>query len=116
MENSPSYLGLRLSTLAVMVFLLSTVHLQLTGANTTCDPVQLSWCLHDIVSYLPPSAKCCQKLKTQESCLCEEMSDPTFGGYLCLPGAKMVADKCGVIFNCNSVMCVTGYKSMYPTV
>lgn len=101
MENSSSCVRLGLSTVTMMMLLLSTGHLQLTEALTTCNPVQLSWCLKDIVSYLPPTTECCQKLKTQEPCLCQEMGDPTFGGYLGLPGTKMVAEKCGVIFNCN---------------
>ncbi|CAI9282651.1 unnamed protein product [Lactuca saligna] len=92
MENS-----LRRFMVVVIVLLISTGHVQL--AQTTCDPVQLSWCLQAIVSYQPPSADCCLKLKSQESCLCQETTDPTFGGYLCLPGAKMVATACGVAFN-----------------
>ncbi|KAM0032435.1 putative non-specific lipid-transfer protein type 2 [Helianthus debilis subsp. tardiflorus] len=76
------YIRLQLFT---VVLLLSAGHQQVTGTQITCDPVQLSWCLQSIVSYLPPTAECCQKLKAQEPCLCQETSDPTFGGYLLLP-------------------------------
>ncbi|KAI3726449.1 hypothetical protein L1987_66246 [Smallanthus sonchifolius] len=98
MENPSSYFGLRLFTVAAMVLLLSAGHLQLTGAQTRCDPVQISWCLQSIVSNLPPTAECCQKLKAQEPCLCRETGDPTFGGYLGLPGAKTVCNACNVAF------------------
>ncbi|KAJ0753894.1 putative bifunctional inhibitor/plant lipid transfer protein/seed storage helical [Helianthus annuus] len=100
MENHPtSYMGLRLFTVATaMVLLLSAGHLQLSGAQVTCDPVQLSWCLQSIVSNMPPTAECCQKLKAQEPCLCREASDPTFGGYMRLPGAGAVCAACNVTF------------------
>ncbi|KAI3669662.1 hypothetical protein L6452_40987 [Arctium lappa] len=102
MEKSPSYVGPRCFTVAVMVvMLLSTGNLQLTKAQTRCNPVEISWCLQAIVSNLQPSATCCRKLKGQEPCLCRETADPTFGGYLGLPGAKKVAAACGVSFpNC----------------
>ncbi|KAI3500146.1 hypothetical protein L1887_35963 [Cichorium endivia] len=98
MENSRSYVGVRWFTVAVMVLLLSTEYLQLIEAQPRCDPVELSWCLQAIVSNMPPSAACCRRLKRQEPCLCQEMTDPTFGGYLKLPGAKRVARACGVTF------------------
>ncbi|GKD51747.1 putative bifunctional inhibitor/plant lipid transfer protein/seed storage helical, partial [Tanacetum coccineum] len=72
-----------------MVLLLSTGHLQRIEAQQpatiTCDPVELSWCLQAIVSPIPPTPECCQKLKGQEPCLCRELGDPTFGGFLKLP-------------------------------
>ncbi|KAI3768127.1 hypothetical protein L2E82_18559 [Cichorium intybus] len=98
MENSRSYVGVRWFTVAVMVLLLSTEYLQLIEAQPRCDPVELSWCLQAMVSNMPPSAACCRRLKRQEPCLCQEMNDPTFGGYLKLPGAKRVATACGVTF------------------
>ncbi|KAJ9562347.1 hypothetical protein OSB04_007507 [Centaurea solstitialis] len=100
MEKS---LGPRCFTVAVMVvvLLLSTANLQPVHAQRRCNPVELSWCLQAIVSNIPPSNTCCRKLKGQEDCLCREKADPTFGGYLALPGAKRVADACGVNFpNC----------------
>ncbi|KVI00160.1 Bifunctional inhibitor/plant lipid transfer protein/seed storage helical domain-containing protein [Cynara cardunculus var. scolymus] len=102
MEISPSYVGPRCFTVVVMVvMLLFTGNLQLTEAQTRCDPVELSWCLQAIVSNIPPSRTCCRKLKGQEACLCREKTDPTFGAYLGLPGAKRVAAACGVTFpNC----------------
>lgn len=94
--------GLRLFTVAAMALLLSAGHLRLTEAQITCDPVQISWCLQSIVSRMPPTAECCQKLKAQEPCLCRERGDPTFGGYLRLPGAMMVCNACNVTFSdCN---------------
>ncbi|KAL8250889.1 hypothetical protein R6Q59_034582 [Mikania micrantha] len=92
----------RLFAVAAMVVLLSTGPLQLSAAQVRCDPVQISWCLQAIVSNMAPTEVCCQKLKGQESCLCHEMADPTFGGYLGLPGAKTVCDSCNVTFpKCN---------------
>ncbi|XP_071712842.1 non-specific lipid-transfer protein 2-like [Rutidosis leptorrhynchoides] len=100
MSNSCPYNTQRFFMVASMVLLLFVGHLQLTE-SVTCDPVQISWCLQSIVSYLPPTPDCCRRLKGQEACLCKEMSDPTFGGYLRLPGAKMVCDKCHVTYpNC----------------
>ncbi|KAJ0753893.1 putative bifunctional inhibitor/plant lipid transfer protein/seed storage helical [Helianthus annuus] len=97
MENS-----LRCFIVGLMVLLLSAGHLQLIEAQSRCEPVQLSWCLQSIVSNMPPSQECCQKLKGQEGCLCRERGDPTFGGYLRLPGAQRVAAACGVRFpGCN---------------
>lgn len=98
MANSISYIGQPFFTMAVMILILSIGHLQQTESVTTCDPVQLSWCLQSIVSYLPPTTECCQKLKGQQACLCQEMGDPTFGGYLRLPGAKMVCAACKVTY------------------
>ncbi|KAL8231133.1 hypothetical protein R6Q57_000911 [Mikania cordata] len=93
---------LRWFTVALMVLLLSTGHLQLTKAQSRCDPVQISWCLQSFVSNMPPSRECCQKYKAQEACLCRESGDPTFGGYFRLPGARRVAATCGVTFpSCN---------------
>ncbi|KAJ0526491.1 putative bifunctional inhibitor/plant lipid transfer protein/seed storage helical [Helianthus annuus] len=97
-EKTSPYIGLRLFTVAVIVMLLSAGHQQVTGSQITCDPVQLSWCLQSIVSYLPPTEECCQKLKAQEPCLCQETSDPTFGGYLLLPGAQPVCAACNVTY------------------
>ncbi|MFS7973420.1 putative bifunctional inhibitor/plant lipid transfer protein/seed storage helical [Helianthus anomalus] len=101
MKNTSPYIGLLLFTVAAMVLRLSAGYLQLPGSETTCDPVQLSWCLQSIVSYLPPTENCCRKLKGQEPCLCQELFDPTFGGYLVLPGAKMVCSACNVTFSCG---------------
>ncbi|KAJ0534934.1 putative non-specific lipid-transfer protein type 2 [Helianthus annuus] len=51
---------------------------------------------------MPPSRECCRKLKGQEGCLCRERGDPTFGGYLGLPGAQRVTAACGVRYpRCN---------------
>ncbi|KAI7749010.1 hypothetical protein M8C21_009916 [Ambrosia artemisiifolia] len=84
---------------ALMVLLLSVGHIE---AQSRCDPVEISWCLQSIVSNIPPSRECCQKFKGQESCLCREKGDPTFGGYLGLPGAQRVAAACGVRYpRCN---------------
>ncbi|KAI3777262.1 hypothetical protein L1987_47060 [Smallanthus sonchifolius] len=85
-----------------MVLLLSAGHMQQTEAQSRCDSVEISWCLQSFVTNIPPSQECCRKLKGQEACLCRETSDPTFGGYLKLPGAKRVAAACGVRFpRCN---------------
>ncbi|KAI3669645.1 hypothetical protein L6452_40960 [Arctium lappa] len=103
MEKSSSYVGPRCFTAALMVMmLLFTGHLQLIEAQTRCNPVQISWCLQAIVANMRPSRTCCRRLKSQENCLCRETNDPTFGGYLRLPGARRVANECGVNFpNCN---------------
>ncbi|CAH1421394.1 unnamed protein product [Lactuca virosa] len=103
MKNSPSFVGLQWFTVAVMALLLSTGYLKHTEAQRVrCDPVEISWCLQAMVSNMPPSSTCCQRLKGQEPCLCRETSDPTFGGYLRLPGARRVAAACGVNFpNCR---------------
>ncbi|KAI7749009.1 hypothetical protein M8C21_009915 [Ambrosia artemisiifolia] len=99
MDKTSPYIGLvRLFTVSAIVLLLSAGNTQVTGSQVACDPVQLSWCLQSIVSYLPPTAECCQKLKGQEPCLCQETSDPTFGGYLLLPGAKPVCAACNVTY------------------
>ncbi|KAD2805699.1 hypothetical protein R6Q59_029268 [Mikania micrantha] len=93
MENS-----LRCFTVAFMVLLLSAGHLQLIEAQSRCDSVEISWCLQSIVTNVPPSRECCRKFKGQEACICRETKNPTFGGYLRLPGAKRVAAACGVKF------------------
>ncbi|KAK1433237.1 hypothetical protein QVD17_10146 [Tagetes erecta] len=95
--------SVRCFTVALIVLLLSFGHQQrLIAAQSRCDPVQISWCLQSFVSNIPPSRECCQKYKGQEGCLCRETGDPTFGGYLGLPGAKRVAAACGVTFpKCN---------------
>lgn len=80
----------------LMAVLLSVGQLQITIAQRGCNPVQISWCLQAIVSKMDPSPDCCRRLKSQEGCLCREENDPTFGGYLRLEGAQMVANKCGV--------------------
>ncbi|PWA58345.1 hypothetical protein CTI12_AA400750 [Artemisia annua] len=87
----------------MMLLLLGTRHLQRVEALqlptiSWCDPVELSWCLQAVVSTIPPTAKCCKKLKGQESCLCSELGDPTFGGYIKLPGFKNVCTTCNVTF------------------
>lgn len=87
----------------MMMLLLGTGHLQRAveaqlPTMITCDPVELSWCLQAIVSIIPPTPKCCKKLKGQESCLCTELGDPTFGGFLELPGFKNVCTTCNVTF------------------
>ncbi|KAK1422117.1 hypothetical protein QVD17_25010 [Tagetes erecta] len=85
-----------------MVLVLSAGHLQQTEAQRRCNAVEVSWCLESIVTNIPPSRECCRRLKGQEACLCRETHDPTFGGYLRLPGAKRVAAACGVNFpECN---------------
>ncbi|KVI00162.1 Bifunctional inhibitor/plant lipid transfer protein/seed storage helical domain-containing protein [Cynara cardunculus var. scolymus] len=95
MEKSPSYVGPRCFTVAVMVvMLLFTGHLQIIEAQQTrCNAVEVSWCLQAIVANMRPSRNCCQRLKGQENCLCRETHDPTFGGYLRLPGARRVANE-----------------------
>ncbi|CAH1421393.1 unnamed protein product [Lactuca virosa] len=90
--------SLRCFMVALMALLLSTGYLQLTEAQAPCDPVKISWCLQAIVTNMTPSADCCEKLKDQESCLCRETADPTFGGYLGLAGARRVAAACNVTF------------------
>ncbi|GJW24734.1 RNA-directed DNA polymerase, eukaryota, reverse transcriptase zinc-binding domain protein [Tanacetum coccineum] len=76
--------------------------LQVTEAQSRCDPVQISWCLQSFVSNMPPSQDCCRRFKSQESCICRERHDSTFGAYLRLPGARRVASRCGVNYpTCN---------------
>ncbi|KVI00163.1 Bifunctional inhibitor/plant lipid transfer protein/seed storage helical domain-containing protein [Cynara cardunculus var. scolymus] len=73
--------------------------MRILGAQQTrCNAVEVSWCLQAIVANMRPSRNCCQRLKGQENCLCRETHDPTFGGYLRLPGARRVANECGVNF------------------
>ncbi|MFS7983422.1 putative bifunctional inhibitor/plant lipid transfer protein/seed storage helical [Helianthus anomalus] len=87
---------------AFMVLLLSAGHLQPTKGQSRYDSVQLSWCLQSIVSNTPPSQDCCRRLRGPQACLCREIRDPTFGGYLRHPGARRVATACGVSFpRCN---------------
>ena len=92
----------RCFVVALMGLLLSAGQLQLTEAQSRCDPVQISWCLQSFVSNMPPSQDCCRRFKSQESCICRERHDSTFGAYLRHPGARRVAAQCGVTYpTCN---------------
>ncbi|MFS7956329.1 putative non-specific lipid-transfer protein type 2 [Helianthus anomalus] len=46
-----------------MVLLLSVGQLQLIEAQSRCELVEISLCLQSIISNMPPSQGCCQKLK-----------------------------------------------------
>ncbi|PWA99707.1 hypothetical protein CTI12_AA002350 [Artemisia annua] len=98
----PMEFSARCLIVALMALLLSAGHLQLTEAQSRCDPVQISWCLQSFVSNMPPSRDCCRRFKSQESCICRERHDSTFGAYLRHPGARRVAAQCGVTYpTCN---------------
>lgn len=63
-----------------------------------CSPGKLISCLPSIIGNTPPpsGSSCCKDLHSQESCLCKYVKDPISGPYLKMPGAKTVANACGV--------------------
>ncbi|KAJ9147324.1 hypothetical protein P3X46_029502 [Hevea brasiliensis] len=62
----------------------------------TCNPVQLSSCLPAISSSTAPSSTCCSKLREQKPCLCGYLKNPNLKQYVNSPGARKVANACGV--------------------
>ncbi|KAL1540682.1 non-specific lipid-transfer protein 2-like [Salvia divinorum] len=66
------------------------------SAGAECDPVQLFPCLGAMSSGQDPSAECCTKLKEQQPCFCQYMSNPEFKPYIDSPNARKVAAVCGI--------------------
>ncbi|MCD7460560.1 hypothetical protein HAX54_043773 [Datura stramonium] len=66
-----------------------------------CSASQLSPCLAALQSGSAPSQDCCSRLKSQQSCLCGFMKDPSLKQYVNSPNARKVAGQCGVTLpNC----------------
>ena len=70
-------------------------HIQVAKAD--CNPLLLISCLPSINDpSIPPPPQCCTNLKAQQPCFCQYLKDPDYKKYLTAPGAKKVADTCGV--------------------
>ncbi|XP_042400573.1 non-specific lipid-transfer protein 2P-like [Zingiber officinale] len=90
---------------SVLLMLLVAVLVLLAGApaaveSATCDVSQLSSCASAILISTPPTSECCSALKSQSSCFCQLMQNPSFAGFI--SRGREVAATCGVsIPACN---------------
>lgn len=83
----------KLAVLTVLVLLLAEAHISVA---VTCSAIQLSPCLSAITSKSAPSKLCCSRIRQQKPCLCTYLKNPTLRNYVNSPGAKKVANTCGV--------------------
>ncbi|KDP32977.1 hypothetical protein JCGZ_13008 [Jatropha curcas] len=82
-------------SLVVVVVVVMAFEVRLSNA-VTCSPLALSPCLPAINSSSPPSNDCCVKLREQKPCLCGYLKNPSLKQYVSSPGARRVANSCGV--------------------
>lgn len=88
-----------------MLMLLAAALVLLAGApaaveSATCDVSQLTPCAAAISGSSLPSSECCSALRSQSSCFCQYMQNPSLSGYIAR--GRAVAATCVVsIPACN---------------
>ncbi|KAJ9173041.1 hypothetical protein P3X46_016217 [Hevea brasiliensis] len=87
--------GSALWVVVLVMALMLVTEVRLSNA-VTCNVAQLSSCLPAISSSTAPSSACCSKLREQKPCLCGYLKNPNLKQYVNSPGAKKVANACGV--------------------
>ncbi|GFY84781.1 hypothetical protein Acr_03g0015550 [Actinidia rufa] len=85
-----------LMTVAVVVLLGEA---GLTEA-VVCNPIELLSCVLDIV-FAKPSNFCCDTLKEQEPCLCQDLKDPNIAKFFKNPNSKKIATACVLPTDCG---------------
>ncbi|GLJ09301.1 hypothetical protein SUGI_0105870 [Cryptomeria japonica] len=84
---------------AIVVLLL---HSSDVARAVTCNPMALSPCASAMFGPSnpkpKPSSDCCNKLKLQQSCMCQYAKDKNLSKYINTPDAKRVASTCNVPF------------------
>ncbi|KAK1410386.1 hypothetical protein QVD17_36923 [Tagetes erecta] len=83
-----------LSSLTVVALLMVALVHQ-TDAQF-CNLFRLSPCLGSALFFVPPSGRCCGRIRDQQPCLCDYARNTNYGRYLG-SGARRVAQGCGVV-------------------
>ncbi|KAK7308256.1 hypothetical protein VNO77_41858 [Canavalia gladiata] len=61
----------------------------------SCNIMELVPCANAFTTSTLPSPECCERLKEQQSCICQYMNDPTLVNFINTPNAKLISDTCG---------------------
>ncbi|CAH2036482.1 unnamed protein product [Thlaspi arvense] len=59
-----------------------------------CNPLRLLPCLPATTIGLPPTPECCNRLKVQESCLCDYIKNPDYS--ISSPKSRIMLEACKV--------------------
>ncbi|KAF5181621.1 Non-specific lipid-transfer protein [Thalictrum thalictroides] len=88
---------MKVSYLCIFVLIVIASIVNVSKA-ATCNAVQLSPCLGPIMSGTPPTPTCCTQLRSQSSCFCQYVRNPSLRQYVNSPNARKLANTCRVAF------------------